>query len=95
MPTIRCEFHRIRAGSDTPVRHEVGSSVWQVFDGRGSAIIDGTEHRLEKGDLFVVPSWVSWSLRAETEFDLFRFNDGPIIDRLGFSRVYVPGKDGI
>jgi gentisate 1,2-dioxygenase len=65
-----------------------------VFEGRGSVVLGDAEHRLEKGDLFVVPSWVPWSLRAEPEFDLFRFNDGPIIDRLGFSRVYVPGKDG-
>jgi gentisate 1,2-dioxygenase len=95
MPTIRCEFHRVRAGFETPARHEVGSSVWQVFDGSGSVVLGGREHTLAKGDLFVVPSWVSWSLRAETQFDLFRFNDGPIIDRLGFSRVYLPGKDDI
>ncbi|MFE5407604.1 cupin domain-containing protein [Microbacterium sp. NPDC056569] len=93
MPTIRCEFHRLRAGAETPARHEVGSSVWQVFEGRGSVVLGDVEHRLEKGDLFVVPSWVSWSLRAETEFDLFRFNDGPVIDRLGFTRTYVPSRD--
>lgn len=95
MPTIRCEFHRIRAGVATALRHEVGSSVWQVFEGSGSVVLGGTEHRLEKGDLFVVPSWVPWELRAETEFDLFRFTDGPVIDRLGFTRTYIPGKDGI
>ena len=84
MPTIRCEFHRLRAGADDALsRHEVGSSVWQVFEGSGTVILGGVEHALDKGDLFVVPSWVPWSLRAETAFDLFRFNDGPIIDRLG------------
>jgi gentisate 1,2-dioxygenase len=93
MPTIRCEFHRLRAGTETPVRHEVGSSVWQVFEGSGSVVLGGVEYTLSKGDLFVVPSWVPWSLRAETPFDLFRFNDGPIIDRLGFTRTYVPSKD--
>ena len=51
-----------------------------------------TEHRLEKGDLFAVPSWVAWSLHADTQLDLFRFNDGPIIDRLKFTRTYVPGE---
>jgi len=95
MPTIRCEFHCIRGGSDTPLRHEVGSSVWQVFEGSGTVVLGGIEYRLEKGDLFVVPSWVPWSLRAEVEFDLFRFNDGPIIDRLGFTRVYIPSNDTV
>jgi gentisate 1,2-dioxygenase len=52
-------------------------------------------HTLEKGDLFVVPSWVPWSLRAESEFDLFRFSDAPVIERLGFARTYVPERDDI
>jgi len=93
MPTIRCEFHRIREGITTPLRHEVGSSVWQVFEGSGSVTLGEETHTLTKGDLFVVPSWVPWSLKADTEFDLFRFNDGPIIDRLGFTRTYVPSKE--
>lgn len=95
MPTIRCEFHRLREGAVTPARHEVGSSVWQVFEGRGEVVLGDETHRVEKGDLFVVPSWVSWSLRAETGFDLFRFSDAPVIERLGFARTYVPERDGV
>lgn len=89
MPTIRAEFHRLRAGTQTPSRREVGSSVFQVFDGRGSAVLGGVEHKLDVGDLFVVPSWVSWSLQAESTFDLFRFSDAPIIERLHFDRALV------
>ena len=93
MPTLRCEFHRLRAGAETRTRHEVGSSVWQVFEGTGTVVLGGVETKLEKGDLFAVPSWVSWSLHADTEFDLFRYNDGPIMDRLNFSRTFIPGAD--
>ena len=92
MPTLRCEFHRLRAGAATPVTHEVGSSVWQVFEGEGTVVLGETEHRLHTGDLFAVPSWVPWSLHADSQFDLFRFNDGPIVDRLHFTRTYVPGQ---
>ena len=60
MPTIRCEFHRLRASIVTPPRREVGSSVFQVFEGAGSVVLDGKETKLEKGDIFVVPSWVAW-----------------------------------
>jgi gentisate 1,2-dioxygenase len=35
MPTIRAEFHRLRAGADTAARREVGSSVFQVFEAAG------------------------------------------------------------
>ena len=54
-------------------------------------MLGDTEHRVATGDLFAVPSWVPWSLPADSLLDLFRFNDGPIIDRLHFSRTYVPG----
>jgi gentisate 1,2-dioxygenase len=35
---------------------------------------------------------VPWSLQAETTFDLFRFSDAPIIERLNFDRVKI--EDG-
>ena len=92
MPTIRAEFHRLRAGATTPVRREVGSTVFQVFEGTGSVVLGGVEHALDIGDLFVVPSWVPWSLQAETQFDLFRFSDAPIMERLHFARVQVEGQ---
>ena len=89
MPTIRAEFHRLRPGVETPARREVGSSVFQVFEGQGAVVLNGTTYILEKGDLFVVPSWIQWSLQSETQFDLFRFSDAPIIERLDFARVQV------
>jgi gentisate 1,2-dioxygenase len=92
MSTIRCEFHRFRAGASSALRHEVGSSVWQVFEGSGTVVLGEEEHHLETGDLFVVPSWVAWSIHADTQFDLFRFNDGPIMDRLNFSRTFIPSQ---
>ena len=51
------------------------------------------EHALDKGDLFVIPSWVPWSLRADTQFDLFRFSDAPIMERLHFARTQVEARD--
>ena len=36
-----------------------------------------------------MPSWVTWSLQAETSFDLFRFSDAPIMERLHFDRTEV------
>ncbi|PZV38779.1 cupin domain-containing protein [Mesorhizobium kowhaii] len=89
MPTIRAEFHRLRDGAETAARREVGSSVFQVFDGRGAVVMGGVTYELEKGDIFVVPSWIPWSLEARTQFDLFRFSDAPIIERLNFNRTLV------
>ncbi len=91
MPTIRAEFHRLRPGVATATRREVGSSVFQAFDGRGRVLLDGTPHELGTGDLFVVPSWVPFSIEAETGFDLFRFSDAPIMERLHFARTHIEG----
>jgi len=93
MPTIRCEFHRLRAGAETSTRNEVGSTVFQVFEGAGAVVMNGETTRLEKGDMFVVPSWVPWSLQAETQFDLFRFSDAPIMESLSFMRTRVEGQE--
>lgn len=93
MPTIRAEFHRLREGTQTAVRREVGSTVFQVFDGRGAVVMNGETHQLDKGDIFVIPSWVAWSLQAETPFDLFRFSDAPIMERLNFNRTMIEGRE--
>lgn len=65
------------------MRREVGS---MVFEGKGSVGMEGVEHKLDIGDIFVNPSWIPWSLQANTQFDLFRFSDAPIMERLNFAR---------
>lgn len=89
MPTIRAEFHRLRPGTETVTRRDVGSSVFQLFAGKGSVVMGGVEQTLDIGDLFVVPSWIPWCLKAETELDLFRFSDAPIMERLHFNRQAI------
>jgi gentisate 1,2-dioxygenase len=82
LPTLRAEFHRLRAGAHTPPTREVGSSVWQVFNGVGVVDIAAERWTLDRGDLFAVPPWAAMSLSATTELDLFRFSDGPVMERL-------------
>jgi len=91
LPTIRADFHRLREGVGTAPRQEVGSSVWQVFTGAGTAVIDGVEHKLEHGDVFVVPSWTEFELHADDALDLFRFSDAPIFEALHQYRDVVGG----
>jgi gentisate 1,2-dioxygenase len=93
LPTIRADFHRLREGVGTAPRREVGSSVWQVFTGTGTAVIDGVEHKLEHGDVFVVPSWAAFELHADDALDLFRFSDAPIFEALHQYREVVGGGD--
>lgn len=92
LPTIRTEMHRVRQGAATPTRREVGSSVYQVFDGRGTVSVGGMTWTVERGDMFVVPSWTPFSVAADTAspaLDLFRFSDAPIFEALHAHRVQV------
>ena len=87
LPTIRAEMHRLRAGTRTATRREVGSSVWQVFDGEGTVRVGDREWAVHRGDLVTVPSWVPLTVTAVTGLDLFRFSDAPILERLHLDRV--------
>jgi gentisate 1,2-dioxygenase len=93
-PTIRAEFHRLRAGAETAARREVGSSVFQVFDGSGTVEVGESSWSLARGDVFVVPSWQSLRVQADGQqdsesgaLDLFRFSDAPIIEAVHAMRV--------
>jgi gentisate 1,2-dioxygenase len=90
LPTIRAEFHRLRPGAATQTRREVGSSVFQVFQGSGVAVVNGIQHELGHGDLIVVPSWATFQFAAAgSGVDLFRFSDTPIFERLHQDRVQI------
>jgi gentisate 1,2-dioxygenase len=92
MPTVRAEFHRLAGDTATRAQREVGSSVYQVFDGTGTFVLAGTEYQVAKGDMVVVPSWVQFQIVADGGLDLFRFGDHPIIEKLGFQRTLVEGS---
>jgi gentisate 1,2-dioxygenase len=95
LPTIRTEMHRIAAGTETAPVREVGSSVYQVFDGSGRVTVGEHSWSVTRGDLFVVPSWQPLTVRSEASasdsdsgaLDLFRFSDTPIFEKLNLYRT--------
>ena len=86
LPTIRTEMHRLRAGAATSTRRAVGSAVWQVFRGQGTAELAGHRFALGEGDLVTVPSWAPLRFEAQTQLDLFTFNDHRIFEVLNLAR---------
>jgi gentisate 1,2-dioxygenase len=91
LPTIRAEFHRLKAGAHTRPRRDVGSTVYQVFEGAGQFQLGDETPTVTQGDLIVVPSWTKWAIHAESQLDLFAFSDAPIIERLHLTRSLVEG----
>lgn len=94
LPTLRTEMHRLCSGAATVARREVGSSVFQVFDGAGSVTVGESRWEVSRGDLFVVPSWVPFQARAAASgLDLFRFSDTPIFEALHAHRESADPAD--
>jgi len=87
MPTLRTEFHRIAPHTALGPVREVGSSVYQVFEGEATVTVGETSWNVVHGDLFVVPSWQTLAVESETGVDLFRFSDSPVFERLGLDRA--------
>jgi gentisate 1,2-dioxygenase len=88
LPTIRAEFHRFRPGVASSLACAVGSSVVQVFDGAATVNVGDQTWEVERGDLFVVPSWQPWRVSADDQgVDLFRFSDAPVMEKLGLART--------
>jgi gentisate 1,2-dioxygenase len=86
MPTLRAEMHRLRPGVRTAPVRQVGSSVWQVFEGEGTVSVGSEDQPVGPGDLIAVPSWTWLSFEAGSGLDLFRFSDAPIFERLHADR---------
>jgi gentisate 1,2-dioxygenase len=98
LPTIRCEIHRVRGNTTATIAPAVGSSVWQVFDGAASVRIgvgeNAVTHEVERGDVFVVPSWAGLSIEASgADADFFCFSDAPVIEKLGLARALADGAE--
>ncbi|KXF56448.1 cupin [Rhodococcus sp. SC4] len=87
LPTLRMEMHRLAAGTRSPGRRAVGSSVWQVFSGTGTAHLGSRAVALAAGDLIAVPSWQPFALSAHDELTLFTFSDAPVYDALHLDRT--------
>ncbi|MGH3260553.1 MAG: cupin domain-containing protein, partial [Trebonia sp.] len=99
LPTMRAQFHRLRAGAGIAERREVGSSIYQVFDGSGLVHVGSQSWTVGRGDVFVVPSWQPLRVQADRRIesdsgglDLFQFSDAPVFEAVHAMRVQVGGE---
>ncbi len=83
--TLRMEMHRFRPSAAATEARTVGSSVWQVFDGRGTIVLDGRPFDVSHGDVVAVPSYCRLGITAEPSLDLFAFSDAPVYEALNLA----------
>ena len=93
--TLGAHAERIKAGKESPPRHDTCSYVYHVQSGSGKTTIglyDGSTRTVEwdKSDTFAVPAWSTVSHLASTAQDvyLFALSDMPLLERLS---MYLKG----
>ena len=86
MPTMRCEMRRLLPGAVTTADRQTGTRVSAVLDGHGVVELGGRSFDLAAGDVFVVPSWCTHRLQAQSRMDVFTTSDSPVLEALGLHR---------
>lgn len=79
---------RLNGGCASAARRETTSAVYHVIAGGGHSVIGDQTLEWAKGDTFCVPSWYKYqhfAAAGETVY-LYRFDDRPMIEALGFYR---------
>jgi gentisate 1,2-dioxygenase len=74
-----------RPGEQTKSHRHRSTSIYHVFRGSGTTVIDGEAFHWEQGDTFVVPLW-SWHEHANSSADeaiLFSMHDTPVLQAFG------------
>jgi gentisate 1,2-dioxygenase len=87
--TLRTEMHRFRARASSVARRQVGSSVWQVFEGSGIFELGPQRLEVTRGDVVAIPSWCPTRIVPDSNLDAFVFSDAPVYEALKLSRSAV------
>lgn len=95
LPTLSCWMQMLRPGERTKVHRHTSTSIYHVFRGSGTSVINGEPFHWEKGDSFIAPLW-SWHEhvnRSQTEEALlFSMHDKPVLDAFSLYREEGDGK---
>lgn len=86
MPTIGAFAQRLPAGFETRPYRSTDGTVYVCLDGEATVSVGDIEWRLQRDDIFVVPSWQPLKFLAMRDTTLFSFSDRPALQSLGLWR---------
>lgn len=86
MPTIATMARLLPAGFATVPYRSTDSAVFAVVEGRGEVDLAGTRFDIAPRDVFVVPGWMLYTIRADEDLVLFSYSDRAAQEKLGFFR---------
>ena len=89
MPTIACYAQRLRAGVHTQKHRHSNATIFHVFRGSGSTVIEDQAYDWAEGDVFVIPGW-HWHEHANSssaaDAIVISYTDEPLLKTLGIFR---------
>ena len=86
MPTMATMVRLLPAGLETRPYRSSDAMVFVVVEGEGSVEVEGERFDLAAHDVFVVPGWMRYTLRAAAELALFSYSDRAAQEKLGLFR---------
>jgi gentisate 1,2-dioxygenase len=95
-PTLLCRIQMLRGREQTRSHRHSSTSIYHVFRGSGTTVINGVAIHWEQGDSFVVPLW-SWHEHANDSAHedaiLFSLHDTPVLQAFGLYREETYGEN--
>jgi gentisate 1,2-dioxygenase len=86
MPTMATLIRLLPAGFATRPYRSSDSMVFIVVEGAGRVEVEGAAFDVAPKDVFVVPGWMRYTLRARDELALFSYSDRAAQEKLGLFR---------
>lgn len=84
IPTLATYLRKLPSGFTTGFYRSTESAVFVVTEGHGSVTIGEQTLSWKPKDIFVVPAWTNYSIRAETDAFMFNYSDRAAQEKLGF-----------
>lgn len=89
-PTMAVSMQRLPAGFAGATYRSTGSAVFAVHKGGGMAKLgDEDPIPLKPHDVFVVPPWVPYSFKTDSDLELFSYSDRAGQEALGYFREQI------
>jgi gentisate 1,2-dioxygenase len=86
MPTMATMVRLLPGGFATRAYRSSDSAVFLVLEGRGRVEVGGQAFDLAARDVFVIPNWMTYTLRATEDLVIFSYSDRVAQEKLGFFR---------
>jgi len=88
LPTFACELQMLTPNLKTKAHKHLSTTIYQVFKGKGTTVVDGEPLEWNEGDIFVVPPWSTHhhENRSNEDSVLYSMDDWPAMKALALYR---------